>query len=813
MLDIDRKDNAIQVLNECLSGKKNKNQWQPILEEVIVLLLETCIKSQNHKAVKDGLHQYRTICFPSNSNSLEKVIYTFLQNADKLVKDAKETGSSSTLTGTDESTESKILRSISGDNFEDRNERNHLQPYIKFLWESFRAILDLVRNKPKLELTYYNTAVHAMRFCVQYERKQEFKRIGEMLRMHFQQLITHGETNNTMISITTIQNSANSLNCLYGARFEYLNCSVRLELWQEAFRTVEDINEIMMAIKRQPAPQRMANYYEKLAQLFWTSHSYVFHAYAWLRFYLISRDQNKSLSGDDLQKLASVVLISALSVPVELSTSEQSKNHQDFFELHLEKEKNSRLSALLGRSSTLSREQLLKEIEHHDIPSNSVPELRDLFYLLENKYHPLDLCKSLSNHFQFVNENNALSRYSTLLKKAAFTRQLQQLSRVFKTMKMDTIYHLAPVSDPHQVEKLIVRCSKSNIISVRLNHQAKMLTFVNNSLESTNIKSNLFTVYEKLNHASNLIQPNVQEERKQKKLDFINNQVSKLSEKENRLNQQRSDYIEDEKEKKETIDKLKNRLQELKQQLAQLDSSSSSSTSAASGASNNQQQRQLQSSSSSATNEPADEVSKEEKKRLKAIKQAKEKREKLSMKFASLVARVNYLERARREEEQALLENQFKESAVKHRELHELKSVKYLEQKKQEHQKDLEEKHRLSKMNSEATKLQDDLLSVKREEYAKKLAEVQAHNNAILQKIQLEKEKLREQKVKEEIERRKKKEEEEKRRQEEELRRKKELEDENRRREEERQQREGNLHFLFFLSFFLFKHFSYFFIY
>merc|ERR1712137_1324951 len=157
MLETDRKDSAIQVLNDCLSGKKNKNQWQPILEEVITLLLETSIKSQNYKAVKDGLHQYRTICFPSNTSSLEKVIYEFLVKGDTCVREAKEAGPNTQAD--DESIESKILRSVSGDAFEERSDRAHIQPYIKFLWESFRAILDLVRNKPKLELTYFNTAV------------------------------------------------------------------------------------------------------------------------------------------------------------------------------------------------------------------------------------------------------------------------------------------------------------------------------------------------------------------------------------------------------------------------------------------------------------------------------------------------------------------------------------------------------------------------------------------------------------------------------------------------------------------------------
>jgi len=97
---------------------------------------------------------------------------------------------------------------------------------------TYDTILDLIRNKPKLELAYYNTVIQSIKFCGAYERKQEIKRTGELLRSHFSQLVTHGAGNSSMISIDSIKTSQNSLNYLYGARFEYLNCvkCVRIEL-------------------------------------------------------------------------------------------------------------------------------------------------------------------------------------------------------------------------------------------------------------------------------------------------------------------------------------------------------------------------------------------------------------------------------------------------------------------------------------------------------------------------------------------------------------------------------------------------------
>jgi len=761
MLEIDRKENAIQVLNECLSGKKNKNQWQPILEEVISLLLDTCLKSQNYKAVKDGLHQYRTICFPTNSASLDKVIHEFLIKADNLVRETKESLGPKNANNTDEeSIESKILRSVTGDNYEDRNERTQLQPYIKFMWESFRAILDLIRNRTKLELAYFKTATKAMRFCVAYERKQEFKRIGEMLRSHFQQLITHTGDNAAVITVNSVQASPNSLHSLYGARFEYLNCSIQLELWQEAFRTVEDINEIMKEIKRQPSPQRMAVYFEKLAQLFWTSHNYVFHAYAWLRFYLLSRDQNKNLSELDLQRLASIVLVSALSVPVEVSTSDQSRNHQDFFELHLEREKNSRLSALLGKSSALHREQLLNEIRLHDIPSKAVPELRDLYHLAEVKFHPMELCNSLSPIFKFVEDTPKLARYSVLLKKACFTLQLQQLSRVFQTMKIDRIYQLAPVSCPHQVEKLIVKCVNSGLISARINHRQQTLTFLNTTLESSNIKTTLFSVHEKLHSAVKLIQPEVQETTNRAKQEFFAI-VPDRADEEYRENRERFETIEGEKEKSEKMEKLKARLAEAKLQLENLNAPRSE-------ANNNQPKEDVEQTA-------------EEKEKAKALTQAEEKRIAFEKKLQRLTIKNDYLERARREEEAPLLQKAFEQSSQRDRKLYEEQTKALLEKKSQEHQKDLEQKQRFAKMKDQATRLKNDLLAGKKEAYERKMAEVKQHNESILKQLAAEKEKIREQKIQEERARKerieKKRLAEQQRRQEDEARRQREEEE------------------------------------
>ena len=53
---------------------------------------------------------------------------------------------------------SVLLSTVSGEDTQDRTDRIMLMPWVKFLWESFRNVLELLKNNRQLEAIYVHVA-------------------------------------------------------------------------------------------------------------------------------------------------------------------------------------------------------------------------------------------------------------------------------------------------------------------------------------------------------------------------------------------------------------------------------------------------------------------------------------------------------------------------------------------------------------------------------------------------------------------------------------------------------------------------------
>jgi translation initiation factor 3 subunit A len=386
-----------------------------------------------------------------------------------------------------ETPESILLSTVSGEQSRDRTDRAIVTPWLKFLWETYRTVLDIFKNNARLELMYQSTAHQAFQFCSKYARKTEFRRLCELLRNHLQNA---AKFSSQMHAINL--SDPDTLQRHLDTRFQQLNVAVELELWQEAFRSVEDIHTLLSLSKRPAKNIMMANYFEKLTRIFLVSENYLFHAAAYSRYYNLLRQSaaavasgqspkkdNPAVTEADMTKAASFVLLSALAIPV-ISTSRSRGALVDVDEAR--KNKNSRLTNLLGMSTAPTRAILFKDALSKGLLKRARPEIRDLYNILEVDFHPLSICKKISPILSQIGADKDMEKYVGPLQQVILTRLFQQLSQVYDSVEIKFVLGLAQFPEPFHVsagtiEKFIMNGCKKGDLAIRTDHATGVLTF------------------------------------------------------------------------------------------------------------------------------------------------------------------------------------------------------------------------------------------------------------------------------------------------------------------------------------------------
>ncbi|XP_066260202.1 eukaryotic translation initiation factor 3 subunit A-like [Euwallacea similis] len=142
-------------------------------------------------------------------------------------------------------------------------------------------------------------------------------------------------------------------------RLHQLAFLIQMELWQEAYKAVEDINNLMNLSKKMPVPKTMANYYQKLAVVFQKVGNYLFHAAALFKLLQLSKEMKKNITQEELQKMACRVLVATLAISLPSARPEFDR----FIETDESPlEKAQRLAIILGLTQPPTRASLLTDL-------------------------------------------------------------------------------------------------------------------------------------------------------------------------------------------------------------------------------------------------------------------------------------------------------------------------------------------------------------------------------------------------------------------------------------------------------------------
>nr|CDS30359.2 eukaryotic translation initiation factor 3 [Hymenolepis microstoma] len=258
----------------------------------------------------------------------------------------------------------------------------------------------------------------------------------------------------------------------FETRLRQLDCAMQLEMYNEAFKIVEDICTINMLAKKIDRPSLMVEYYTKTADLFLRSHYNLFHAAALFKRYNIYRDHKKGISDEELSSLGSTALCAALAVPLP-----HARSHFSTFAGEYNQTKQKALATLLDLSTVPTRASLINDLTTSRVQSIVSPELVVLYEALEVDFQPLKLSQKIQPALQCISEKEDLAVYLESLHEVVVSKTLLQVSQVYRTLHFDELVRLCPFYDPLTLERCVVELIYNLELPMRFDHRRNAIIF------------------------------------------------------------------------------------------------------------------------------------------------------------------------------------------------------------------------------------------------------------------------------------------------------------------------------------------------
>nr|KAF6322249.1 eukaryotic translation initiation factor 3 subunit A [Pipistrellus kuhlii] len=758
-LEVGKKQPALDVLYDVMKSKKHRT-WQKIHEPIMLKYLELCVDLRKSHLAKEGLYQYKNICQQVNIKSLEDVVRAYLKLAEEKTEAAKEESQQMVLDIEDldniQTPESVLLSAVSGEDTQDRTDRLLLTPWVKFLWESYRQCLDLLRNNSRVERLYHDIAQQAFKFCLQYTRKAEFRKLCDNLRMHLSQIQRH-HNQSTAINLNNPESQSMHLE----TRLVQLDSAISMELWQEAFKAVEDIHGLFSLSKKPPKPQLMANYYNKVSTVFWKSGNALFHASTLHRLYHLSREMRKNLTQEEMQRMSTRVLLATLSIPITPERTDIARL-LDMDGIIVEKQR--RLATLLGLQAPPTRIGLINDMVRFNVLQYVVSEVKDLYNWLEVEFNPLKLCERVTKVLNWVKDQPEkepeLQQYVPQLQNNTILRLLQQVAQIYQSIEFSRLTSLVPFVDAFQLERAIVDAARHCDLQVRIDHTSRTLSFGSDlnyatredaplgpylqSMPSEQIRNQLTAMSSVLAKALEVIKPAHILQEKEEQHQLAVTAYLKNSRKEHQRILARRQTIEERKERLESLN-IQREKEELEQREAELQKvRKAEEERLRQEAKEREKERILQEHEQikkKTVRERLEQIKKtelgakafkdidiEDLEELdpdfimaKQVEQLEKEKKELQERLKNQEKKIDYFERAKRLEEIPLIKSAYEEQRIKDMDLWEQQEEERITTMQLEREKALEHKNRMSRMVEDRDLFEMRLKAARQSVYEEKL--------------------------------------------------------------------------------------------
>jgi len=531
---------AQKVLHECL--KPRRRQWTEEYEEVMLLYVDIAVKlrSDFRKTTREAFHHYRLICKPDKNTtqvstqtveSLAKCLnhFTFLaeREGDRVWNELQEKEAKRVEEATKEFLKEAKVETADELNEADKarladvcrrekqitDKLQYNEPYLKYQWDAYRCVLESMKNNSKLDPLYQRTAVKAANYCQRLRRTGDFRKLCDTCRRHLEQIPRYQHQDNAVkLSDPEIRSE------YLKTRFTLLETATKLGLWQEAFKNINDVNDLLgkTASARRQARETLskgllATYYLRLSQIFWhhgSQRNYLFYAYSLWHYYILSKEAHEKekktaakkskkkkktmtktktimqksmddiviLTAEELKVLQKKVVLAVLCILPELNPNM----------LFQDEGRMTDVAEKLGFTDPC-REWLVNQILQNGLVKG---DYHTLLQTIENPPNPLRLCRDIRDTLENIMKTEPdhraeLELFKEPIETVASKTLVYQLSKVYLTISLDKVKRLLYDNMKDiEIEDLLIECIHTNVITGQLDLMADLLVFTLPSLNN-----------------------------------------------------------------------------------------------------------------------------------------------------------------------------------------------------------------------------------------------------------------------------------------------------------------------------------------
>jgi translation initiation factor 3 subunit A len=393
----------------------------------------------------------------------------------------------------------------------------------KFIWETYKILLDFTKTNSKLLSLYSQILKAAFNFCKENKRKVEFKRLCDSVRGYLQTLIKTEKKQHFQNKVQISRPEV--LKILIQIRINLLDTATELEQWQEAFKTAEDIIFLMDKYEKQTSDEALAiskkqggksekvkkstkippmmklEFYSNIMKLLWISDYHLYHAHAVIVLREIgfkvekllksseekgNQEKIKELKGKlekhDFYQINDMIVLSALVTPFKNSYTNYVTKGDEFYENDKEIEAQTchRMMGILKLHVVPSRKNLISFIETNNILSECNINIRTLYELLEKETNPIQIAKKSASLIELLKSNSTYERFSSLISKNLIIKCVMQMSTLYDSVSFSRLQNIFRWESFDNLEEVISEQTRIKVLDCTIDHSKNLIIFKNN---------------------------------------------------------------------------------------------------------------------------------------------------------------------------------------------------------------------------------------------------------------------------------------------------------------------------------------------